>query len=341
MTIRAFPWDGGSVSQNDWGLMGAGMSRDGVIFVTTGTQTGKVTPGTGRQVVVAPHRAWVAGVLCESTGSEPFNLSAQGSGSRTDIIGWQVNKTTQSAALIVWENQSAAPANTSSLFNLELASVTVTPSSSSIATGDIADRRRYASNSGMIHRLESTFPTPADLHPGFARWNLTTNQLEIWTGSAWLRMIDPPYLNTERAYCIGRLNGATWPTSTGVTSSLQWTTGEDPTAMIGNGGADRIMPTVSGLYDVNVQVRWNYNSAGTRQLFLLRNGADAGSVQLSGPTNVGNAALYGQQMNIRRKMRFNGTTDYFQAQVLQDSGTTINVSVANVNTFVEFNRIYA
>jgi hypothetical protein len=85
----------------------------------------------------------------------------------------------------------------------------------------------------------------------------------------------------------------------------------------------RLTAPVTGIYEIGANVEWDVNSAGRRRLAVLKNGTTFIAFEQIPP--VSNETT-GQELTTQARLR---AGDFVQAQVLQNSGGSLNVLKLN------------
>ncbi len=81
---------------------------------------------------------------------------------------------------------------------------------------------------------------------------------------------------------------------------------------------ERFTPTKAGLYRVTVQIHWQTSGTGDRRIYVTVNNANSeGSRQNVGANDNGMYAVVDR--------RVNGTTDYIDVRVRQDTGGSLSI----------------
>lgn len=91
----------------------------------------------------------------------------------------------------------------------------------------------------------------------------------------------------------------------------------------------RITPNVSGLYEVKTHIGWATNATSRRFCSIYKNGVVAAQA------NIEAASASTTEVTVSKKILFNGTTDYVEAQVYQQSGGNLDVEAATNRTWFE------
>jgi len=90
--------------------------------------------------------------------------------------------------------------------------------------------------------------------------------------------------------------------------------------------SDRFTPQVAGYYDLNVAILFASSGAYTYQLYIYKNGSVEKVIASinQAQTASGNCLVF-----------LNGTTDYVEVYVWQNSGGSVNILAADANTFFQ------
>lgn len=178
----------------------------------------------------------------------------------------------------------------------------------------------------------------------------STNGALIWNGSAWVtQTIADANVATNAAIQTTKIaahdqakayrtNAQNWSTGTWTPypfEALTQTAGDGASMWSASPNPSRMRPTKAGLYLVVGFTGWGANTGGQRYLSLCMNSGGSFSGQFAGlsmmPDTVpGN----GTNMVITGLQRFNGTTDYAELWMYQDSGSTLVTSVTTAGTFL-------
>lgn len=163
MTQISFPFDAGpgsTVLEAQWTRMAREWRPTGVVPGVL-NECAVSAPGSGLTVNVAPGRAWIEGHLWESDATEALTLAAaHASLPRIDRIILRLDWSNNNIALAVLQGTPAtsplppALTQTSSLWEISLAQVSVPAGATTIGASNLTDERPWASGYGAV-RLPS------------------------------------------------------------------------------------------------------------------------------------------------------------------------------------------
>lgn len=154
-----------------------------------------------------------------------------------------------------------------------------------------------------------------------------------WTGSAWVPR------SWSNLTCVLTLTAGSIPNTTQVVigaAAPLWVEDYDPNGWHSTSGStNRITPLVPGRYSVTLSTKWQANTSGSRVAELRVNSSTstpAGSVISDMPASpsvnsIGAASISTNQVPM------NGTSDYFDVVVYQNSGAALTVDVRVVVSY--------
>lgn len=164
--------------------------RSGVNGVPTGTTLKPFGDSSGMQVKVPAGSAIVRGHYYSSSAEETLTIAAASTNPRIDIVVLTLDPSANSIVLAVVQGTAAsspvAPTLTqtdTAVFQYPLAYVTVPALASTIASGDVSDKRTFITNAWTT----ANRPTGVT---GLIGYNTTTGLTEVYTGSAWENVKD-------------------------------------------------------------------------------------------------------------------------------------------------------
>lgn len=153
-TIEYFPFDNQASYEAQWRDMAQTWRTTGIIpqgnnLDATGGDCA-VEPGTGLQIKIAVGRAWIQGHYFKHTDDYAYlPISSNSSGStRTDLVVVRADFTANTISYQVLQG-TTTPVQSSTVWDLELARVSVPNGAVSISAGNITDRR-IPSTAGFV-----------------------------------------------------------------------------------------------------------------------------------------------------------------------------------------------
>ncbi|GAA3045131.1 hypothetical protein GCM10020229_65440 [Kitasatospora albolonga] len=193
-----------------------------------------------------------------------------------------------------------------------------------------------AADSRMVMRFDTaTARDTAVVQPvaGMIAWIKSPGYYTVYNGTGWVQdhTLNPPRLITRQSADQSLPNNAilylTWAASP-ITDSHG---GVDPAQLT------RYTPKVAGHYLVTAQVAFSVNTSGGRVVNLIKNG-DAN--QNFGQVAHGAVPVAGYFTTLcaTGMTYFNGTTDYYEVQVAQNSGAAL--TTVSVGTITRALRVF-
>jgi hypothetical protein len=276
---------------------------------------------SGRQIKVAADRYAVVGGHIWWSGSSIVTtaIAANASGStRTDLVVLRLSRTTWDVNLVVIAGTpgSGAPSpvqnvGTTGSFDLPLATVTVASGTATITAGNVAYVAAHLGQEGVprspsqaaLAYIPLKYPGMRALMSDGTRWQYRTT---LWVP-------DP-------VVCIVKNSGT--PTVTVATGGavVSWDSDVmDPLDWHG-GTSSRVTPNAGhGIYTCKFVWQFNNNGTGRRGVAIRVNGGGSpyyGAVVAA--TSLGNMGC-----SVEHDIELNGTTDYVEGWVFQDSGGNV------------------
>lgn len=206
MTVQYFPFDAGAgsaVTEAQWTLMARLWRPTGVVPADEGGNLDALevyADGTGLQVKVKSGEAWILGHYVRSTAEETIALAAaHATLGRYDLIVVELdwaNNTIQLSKVTGTASSSPAipsPIQSSTVWQLPLASVLVSAGVTSISSDKVSDMRRYSSVKRAV-LFQWLTPTGSlstgdskqawAVPPEFSRWKIARVQAHVITASS-------------------------------------------------------------------------------------------------------------------------------------------------------------
>ena len=162
-------------------------------------------------------------------------------------------------------------------------------------------------------------PVPSTFYAG-QRWRAADVNTEIRDNLNWA--MDAKVCRVQRAgsQAIG----------TGANEAILFTTEDfDPLGWhTGTGYTNLIVPDIAGYYQVHGCTSFVANATGVRRAIISAESFGTGPYNMAGVSEIGNAT-YRPLLSVSTIVYLNGTTDYVQLMVYQNSGADLNTSVAD------------
>lgn len=157
-------------------------------------------------------QALVRGHMFNSTAEETLTIDASSSNPRIDSVVLTLDPTANSIVLEVLKGAAAtspsAPSLTqtdTSVYQLKLADVLVGANVTTISAGAVTDLRVF------IEHVWTTATRPTAFQ-GLTGYNITTGQLELYTGSAWRDVVPTTFtasqISDQLNLNVGKINGS-------------------------------------------------------------------------------------------------------------------------------------
>lgn len=177
-------------------------------------------------------QALVRGHMFNSTAEETLTIDASSSNPRIDSVVLTLDPTANSIVLEVLKGAPATSPSAPSLtqtdtavYQLKLADVLVGANVTTISAGAVTDLRVF------IEHVWTTATRPAAFQ-GLTGYNITTGQLELYTGSAWRDVVPATFtasqISDQLNLNVGKINGSkisvqeTAPTSPSLNDIHLW-----------------------------------------------------------------------------------------------------------------------
>ncbi|MDE2100628.1 MAG: hypothetical protein KGL39_25515 [Patescibacteria group bacterium] len=147
----------------------------------------------------------------------------------------------------------------------------------------------------------------------------TAVAMALYDGSKF-QLLNPQSLRAIKCRAYNSVNQSI---GTGAATALTFDTNDanitDPMHSTSS-NTSRFTPSQAGMYHVDVNISFAGSAAGTERVVNLnKNGSGAQQLGLQIPNSLGNIFSVGTDIYL------NGTTDYVEVSVLQDSGAGLNV----------------
>ncbi|NMC54965.1 MAG: hypothetical protein GYA48_15165 [Chloroflexi bacterium] len=212
MTKRFFPFDGVPLYESDWSSM-ARYWRDSGVISGVLNELEVYADSTGMQVKVKPGRAWIQGHFFESDSEEVLSISeADLLLDRIDRVVLRLDWTLNSIDFLILEGTPAASptasdlTQTSSIWEIPLAKISVIGGANTINSVDIIDERVISRSVDEIKtELDSTkyfgltvvlgdgvLPVPINSYLGWVEipFSCTIQSVRLWSDVAGSITID-------------------------------------------------------------------------------------------------------------------------------------------------------
>ncbi|MFI5533762.1 hypothetical protein ACIA8O_35025 [Kitasatospora sp. NPDC051853] len=178
-----------------------------------------------------------------------------------------------------------------------------------------------AADSRMVMRFDNaTARDAAVVQPvaGMIAWLKSPGIHTIYSGTGWAQdhSLNPPRLITKQSADQSLPNGGVLYLNWAASPTTDSHGGFDPAQ------PTRYTPKVAGHYLVTAQVSFGLNSNGGRVINLIKNGDGAQNFGQVAAAAIAGTAYY-TTLCATGMTYFNGTTDYYEVQVAQNSGATL------------------
>lgn len=94
-----------------------------------------------------------------------------------------------------------------------------------------------------------------------------------------------------------------------------------------------VVPNMAGYYQVDAGMEFVNAAGGNREAFIRAKSFGGGPFLFAGSSQLGNAT-YRSRLSVSTVVYQNGSTDYVELVVFQDSGAALNTSVTSFNSYL-------
>lgn len=192
MSISSYPFDGQDTTEDQYTKLFAELQRTGVAASADSGDLKVTAAGSSLTLDIAPGKAYVRGHFFESDAIEHLTLTAPVSGSAIHVVVLRLNPATNSISLAVVQGVAGAgypqladsrTTNATGIFELALASIAITSSTTSVVPGDITDDRTFVGRTTGTWSRNAT--RPKSPRSGDMGYNLSSKAWEFWDGTLW------------------------------------------------------------------------------------------------------------------------------------------------------------
>lgn len=225
MATSSFPFDGQDTTEDQYSHLFREFQHDGVIANISASDLAVTASGNGLTANVAAGRAILRGYVFESTAVEQVTIPTPVSGTVIHRVILRCDPTLNSIVIAVLQGTSATvpPALTQTdngIFEIALATVTVTASTVTLTASQITDERRFTGSVVGVWKNASSRPlTP---RTGRLGYNVADNKWEFWNGTAWVD------LTTSTPGLVAMHAGPTAPAGYVLCDGSEYTTAQYP-----------------------------------------------------------------------------------------------------------------
>lgn len=198
MAQNSWPFENADTTEDQYSLLFGRYGKPGTLFMGVASQPDQTGAGSltvygdssGMQVKVKSGFAVVRGFAYQNTtNGQTVAIDAGSASPRIDLIVLTLDPSTNSTVLAVVKGTPAAspsaPAltqnDTTGIYQMEIGRVLVPALASVVAATDVTDTRPCLPVGAGVWTADQR-PTGVQ---GQIGWNVTTSQLEVYTGSAW------------------------------------------------------------------------------------------------------------------------------------------------------------
>lgn len=223
MAQNSWPFENADTTEDQYSLLFGRYGKPGTMFMGVASQPNQTGAGSltvygdssGMQVKVRSGFAVVRGFAYQNTtNGQTVALDTGSASPRIDLIVLTLDPSSNSIVLAVVKGTPAAsptaPAltqnDTSGIYQMEIGRVLVPALATTVAAGDVTDTRPCLPYGTGVW---TTTQRPAGVQ-GQMGWNVSTNTLEVYTGSAW-QEVQPNNINAARI-TSGTLDAGRIPT---------------------------------------------------------------------------------------------------------------------------------
>lgn len=240
MAQNSWPFENADTTEDQYSLLFGRYGKPGTMFMGVASQPNQTGAGSltvygdssGMQVKVRSGFAVVRGFAYQNTtNGQTVALDTGSASPRIDLIVLTLDPSSNSIVLAVVKGTPAASPtapsltqnDTSGIYQMEIGRVLVPALATTIAAGDVTDTRPCLPAGAGVWTASQR---PAGVQGQFG-WNVTTNSLEVYTGSAW-QEVQPNNIDAARI-TSGTLDAARIPTiGINNVSSLPYSAGTFP-----------------------------------------------------------------------------------------------------------------
>jgi hypothetical protein len=348
--------DGSTLNEDRWGEIFSWMRTTGILSTNVPLDTSgdfAVNPATipiGTQVQVENGEVLINGYYGKlSSGPSVIDITENSSGeTRIDVVALQLDKTNDNISIVVEEGTPAvspvAPdlIQTSTVWQIALANITVADEATEIYAGDITDERTRSvqgdtgstavtlTSAGGDETLVADENAPPDL------------QIKGLTAGSGISLsassTDVTIANTINSTCIVR-NSVDVPYTASTGGYLAWDTEEyDPSGMhdtVTNN--DRINVLESGVYEVKSGLVTTASASATGFIFMTlywyKSSDDSNNIISRAMMYPNNSSFASMEAS---RLISVSAGDYFRAYFYNLSSITITISYATPNNYASF-----
>lgn len=339
--------DGSTLTEDRWGEIFSWMRTNGILSINVPLDTSSdfaVNPATspvGTQVQVENGETIINGYFGKlSSGPSVIDITANSSGDpRIDIVTLQLDKTNDNISIVVEEgtpDPSPVPPDliqTSTVWQIALAYVTVADGATEIDSGDISDQRTRSvqGDSGssavtLTNAGSGSTLVNDNTGPSLSVKSLTASTNINFTVSDTDITIAGANTPSNQPFCMVRRN-SNQAVNNGVTATITWSTAVyDPYSMWD--GSTTITIPETGWYLVTVNIRWSGSVSANGSLICYALGSSGLATALSSVMVVGFEAV-SNNFSVLTSL---SATDTVAVQVTNSSGVNLNVITAGIYT---------
>jgi hypothetical protein len=215
MAETSYPFEGVDTTEAQYTTLIRNLvtgGRSGVNSTTAGTELKVYGDSSGMSVKLPAGFAVVRGHGYNNSAELSLTVVTAESNPRIDTVVLELNPTANTIIAKIVKGTAAVtpsrPALTQTetgVFQFPIADVAVAASATTIAAGDVSDRRTFLIDSWTT----ATRPTAIT---GLFGWNTTTSRLEVYNGSAWVDVVPSSF--DAAAIISGTFDVARLPTVT-------------------------------------------------------------------------------------------------------------------------------
>jgi hypothetical protein len=184
MTESSWPFDNADTTEAQYSYLLRLIADTGVIGQSTSSDLRAYADSSGLFVKIPAGMAVIRGFFYFNDSVVTLPIAPGGVGGRIDSVVLRLDPTANTIALAVRVGTSSAPTVTitdTGIYELRIADVVVGTNVTTIAAGNVTDRRSFTSKNWG----QWTAATRPSVPEGKAGYNFTTKQPEFWDGSQW------------------------------------------------------------------------------------------------------------------------------------------------------------
>lgn len=191
MTESSWPFDNQDTSETQYSELVRRLQRGGIYGDTTTSDLKVFADSSGMQVKLNPGYAIIRGHMYWNDTLKIIPIDAAGAQARVDQVILRLDPAQNSIVAVMLDGPAGGTSGAaltqtdSGIWEELLANVAVSANASTIAAGNVTDRRRFA---GFGFGIWETPNRPATPRKGEAGFNLTLGYNEQWNGSSWVSM---------------------------------------------------------------------------------------------------------------------------------------------------------